>query len=170
MHGTEGRATEHPSWCLRAQSRAVAWHEDSTSSSASRLSFHVLTALRKVVQLTSLRPAADQFCALLSIALKAELQAGKMKTVKPFSKTCYSENLILDSSPVADKEREDGSLIDGGEKAGEGGAPAFHGGLGLKFKFPGDPKKYVPHLLVGMELTLLEASRGVQDEAMDELF
>jgi hypothetical protein len=77
------------------------------------------------------------------MALKAELQAGKMKTVKPFSKTCYSENLVLDSSPVADKEREDGSLIDGGDKAGEGDAPAFHGGLGLRFKFPGDPKKYV---------------------------
>jgi hypothetical protein len=75
------------------------------------------------------------------MALKAELQAGKMKVVKPFSKTCYSENLVLDSSPVADKEREDGSLIDGGENAGDGDEPAFHGGLGLKFKFPGDPKK-----------------------------
>jgi hypothetical protein len=77
------------------------------------------------------------------MALKADLQAGKMKTVKPFSKTCYSENLVVDSSPVADKEREDGSLIDGGDKAGQGDAPAFHGGLGLKFKFPGDPRKYV---------------------------
>jgi hypothetical protein len=77
------------------------------------------------------------------VALKAELQAGKMKSVKPFSKTCYSENLVPDSSPVADKEREDGSLIDNGEKAGEGNAPVSHGGLGLKFKFPGDPKKYV---------------------------
>ena len=74
-----------------------------------------------------------------------------MKSVKPFSKTCYSENLVLDSSPVADKEREDGSLIDGGEKAGEGNAPGFHGGLGLKFKFPGDPKKYVVCLLPGIE-------------------
>ena len=132
--------------------------------------YYELTALRKTVQLTSLRPAADQFCALLSMALKAELQAGKMKTVKPFSKTCYSENLILESSPVADNEREDGSLIDGGGKAGEGNAPAFHGGLGLKFKFPGDPKKYVPRLILGIELTLVEASRGVQDEAMDKLF
>lgn len=104
------------------------------------------------------------------MSLKAELQAGKMKTVKPFAKTCYSENLVLDSSPVADKEREDGSLIDSGEKAGEGNAPVFHGGLGLKFKFPGDPKKYVARLLLGMELTALEAPRGVQDEAMDELF
>jgi hypothetical protein len=104
------------------------------------------------------------------MALKAELQAGKMKTVKPFSKTCYSENLILESSPVADNEREDGSLIDGGGKVGEGNAPAFHGGLGLKFKFPGDPKKYVPRLFLGIELTLVEASRGVQDEALDKLF
>jgi len=108
--------------------------------------------------LTSLRPAADQFCGLLSLALKAELKAGKMKSVKPFCRTCYSENLVLESSPVADKEREDGSLIDGGDKAGEGDAPAFHGGLGLKFKFPGDPKKYVSCPLLGIELTLLEAS------------
>jgi len=103
------------------------------------------------------------------MALKAELQAGKMKSVKPFSKTCYSENLVLDTSPVADKEREDGSLIDSDEKAGEGNAPVFHGGLGLKFKFPGDPKKYVARLLPGIRLTALEASRGVQDEAMDKL-
>lgn len=108
--------------------------------------------------MTSLRPAADQFCGLLSLALKSELKAGKMKSVKPFSRTCYSENLVLESSPVADKEREDGSLIDGGDKAGEGDAPAFHGGLGLKFKFPGDPKKYVSRPLLGKELTLLEAS------------
>ncbi len=92
-----------------------------------------------------------------------------MKSVKPFSKTCYSENLVLDSSPVADKEREDGSLIDGGEKVGEGNAPVFHGGLGLKFKFPGDPKKYVARLLLSKELTLLEASGGVQDETLDKL-
>jgi hypothetical protein len=129
-----------------------------------------LIAFWKVVQLTSLRPVADQFCGLLSMALKAELQAGKMKTVKPFSRTCYSENLVLESSPVADKEREDGSLIDGGQKAGEGDAPAFHGGLGLKFKFPGDPKKYVLHPLLGMKLTLSETSRGVQDQVMDDLF
>lgn len=129
----------------------------------------------QVVQLTSLRPAADQFCALLSAALKAELQAGKMKSVKPFSKTCYSENLVLDASPVADKEREDGSLIDGGEKtaAGEGQSPAFHGGLGLRFKFPGDPKKYVATPATpGDRKThiFMEASRGVENETMDELF
>jgi len=121
------------------------------------------TVTLKVVQLTSLRPAADQFCAQLSMALKAELQAGKMKTVKPFAKTCYSENLVLESSPVADKEREDGSLIDDGERAGDGNAPAFHGGLGLRFKFPGDPKKYVLRLILNNKLTVSEASRGVQN-------
>ncbi|KAH9175935.1 TBC-domain-containing protein [Lactarius sanguifluus] len=105
------------------------------------LSLLLWHGMKIVVQLTSLRPAADHFCAVLSTALKAELQAGKMKSVKPFSKTCYSENLVLDTSPVADNEREDGSLIDGGEKTGEGHTPAFHGGLGLRFKFPGDPKK-----------------------------
>jgi hypothetical protein len=99
----------------------------------------------------------------LSTALKAELQAGKMKTVKPFAKTCYSENLVLDSSPVADNEREDGSLIDGGEKTADGHTTAFHGGLGLRFKFPGDPKKYVCAAACSWitKLTLLEAERGV---------
>lgn len=71
------------------------------------------------------------------MALNAELQA----FVEPFSKACYSENVVLDSSPVADKEREDGSLIDSGRKGREGNALAFYGGgSGLEFKFPGDPR------------------------------
>ncbi|KZP13221.1 TBC-domain-containing protein [Athelia psychrophila] len=94
-----------------------------------------------IVQLTSLRPSADAFCALLRNALKAELQRGQMKAVKSFVKTCYSEALVPDESSVGDNEREDGSLISE-EKAG---APpretTYHGGLGLKYKFPGDPKK-----------------------------
>ena len=64
-----------------------------------------------------------------------------MKHVKRFAKTCYSEILVTGSSPVAEGEREDGSLIEGGDKVGEGDQAVFHGGLGLKFKFPGDPKK-----------------------------
>ncbi|EIM86543.1 TBC-domain-containing protein [Stereum hirsutum FP-91666 SS1] len=106
------------------------------------LSLSLWHSMKIVVQLTSLRPTADLFCSLLRDALKVELQAGRMKAVKGFAKTCYSENLVAESSPVAENEREDGSLIDGGEKDGEGtrGHP-FHGGLGLKFKFPGDPKK-----------------------------
>ncbi|KAG6902022.1 hypothetical protein C0995_005355 [Termitomyces sp. Mi166 len=94
-----------------------------------------------IVQLTSLRSTADQFCSLLRDALKIELQRGQMKLVKPFVKTCYSETLISDSSSVADNEREDGSLI---SEEKENAAPretTYHGGLGLRFKFPGDPKK-----------------------------
>ena len=168
MHGAESRATERSRRYLRAQFVTVARHEDSACLLESHR-FLRLTVPLKVVQLTSLRPAADQFCAILSTALRAELQAGNMKNVKPFSKTCYSENLVLDTSPVADNEREDGSLIDGGEKTGEGHTPAFHGGLGLRFKFPGDPKKYVLRLLLDNKLTISEASRGVQNETMDEL-
>ncbi|KAH0582404.1 hypothetical protein H2248_010348 [Termitomyces sp. 'cryptogamus'] len=94
-----------------------------------------------IVQLTSLRTTADLFCSLLRDALKIELQRGQMKLVKPFVKTCYSEALVSDSSSVADNEREDGSLI---SEEKENAAPresTYHGGLGLRFKFPGDPKK-----------------------------
>lgn len=94
------------------------------------------------MQLTSLRPTADLFCALLRDALKVELQKGQMKLVKGFVKSCYSEVLVPDSSTAGENEREDGSLIN---TEGEGSAQeiSYHGGLGLKFKFPGDPKKYV---------------------------
>jgi hypothetical protein len=65
-----------------------------------------------------------------------------MKFVKNFVKTCYSEVLITDSSTAGENEREDGSLImvdkDGGSKEPD---ITYHGGLGLKFRFPGDPKK-----------------------------
>lgn len=102
---------------------------------------NILTPLWQIVQLTSLRPTADAFCALLREALKAELQRGQMKAVKGFVKTCYSETLISMTSSVAEHEREDGSLISGNK---EGTLPPevdFHGGLGLRFRFPGDPKK-----------------------------
>lgn len=83
------------------------------------------------------------FCSLLRDALKAELQRGQMKAVKAFVKTCYSEALVPTESSVADNEREDGSLISE-EKEGSGlRETTYHGGLGLKFKFPGDPKKCV---------------------------
>lgn len=61
--------------------------------------------------------------------------------VRNFAKTCYSEVLVTDSS-TGENEREDGSLItedkDGASKESE---ITYHGGLGLKFRFPGDPKK-----------------------------
>ncbi|KAJ2923599.1 hypothetical protein H1R20_g13497, partial [Candolleomyces eurysporus] len=94
--------------------------------------------LKLVVQLTSLRPTADLFCSLLKDALKIELQKGQMKLVKTFVKTCYSEVLVNGSSSAPENEREDGSLDDQVPNSEE---IAYHGGLGLKFKFPGDPKK-----------------------------
>jgi hypothetical protein len=104
------------------------------------LSLSTWHGMKIIVQLTSLRPTADQFCALLRDALKVELQRGQMKQVKGFVQTCYSEVLVSDSPTVqAENEREDGSLI-AAEKDGISHLN-FHGGLGLKFKFPGDPKK-----------------------------
>lgn len=96
-----------------------------------------------MVQLTSLRPSADAFCAILRDSLKVELQKGQMKAVKTFVKTCYSEALISTSSNVADNEREDGSLISEETDGTHVREHQYHGGLGLRFKFPGDPKKCV---------------------------
>lgn len=104
------------------------------------LSLSTWHGMKIIVQLTSLRPTADLFCSLLREALKAELQRGQMKAVKGFVKTCYSEGLVS-LSGISDNEREDGSLI---TETKEGCPPPeteFHGGLGLQFKFPGDPKK-----------------------------
>jgi TBC1 domain family member 8/9 len=95
----------------------------------------------QIVQLTSLRPTADLFCSLLRDALKVELQSGQMKAVKNFVKTCYSEALVPTTSSVADNEREDGSLISEETQGSPPRETTYHGGLGLRFKFPGDPKK-----------------------------
>ncbi len=75
-----------------------------------------------------------------------ELQRGQMKAVKGFVKTCYSEALVPTTSSVADQEREDGSLISQEKEHPEPRETIYHGGLGLRFKFPGDPKKYVSYL------------------------
>lgn len=65
-----------------------------------------------------------------------------MKLVRNFSKTCYSEGLVSDSSSPVDNEREDGSLItENKDGVARGPEVNYHGGLGLKFRFPGDPKK-----------------------------
>ena len=92
-----------------------------------------------MVQLTSLRPTADLFCSLLRDALKAELQRGQMKAVKGFVKTCYSEILVsstgLEEGKDAAGNKADLDLTDP--------ESLYLGGLGLKFKFPGDPKKCV---------------------------
>ncbi|CAL1715268.1 unnamed protein product [Somion occarium] len=101
------------------------------------LSLSLWHGMKIVVQLTSLRPTADLFCALLRDALKAELQRGQMKAVKGFVKTCYSEVLVAssgDDSKDSAASKADGDVSDSSESM-------YLGGLGLKFKFPGDPKK-----------------------------
>ncbi|KAI3598517.1 gtpase activating protein [Moniliophthora roreri] len=87
-----------------------------------------------IVQLTSLRPTADLFCSLLRDALKLELQRGMMKQVKGFVKTCYSEVLVSSSSTETEKDAA-------AEEKDNAEESTYHGGLGLRFKFPGDPKK-----------------------------
>ncbi|KAF9449409.1 TBC-domain-containing protein [Macrolepiota fuliginosa MF-IS2] len=92
--------------------------------------------MKIIVQLTSLRPTADLFCSLLRDGLKIELQKGQMKAVKGFTKTCFSESLIAEPA-VADGEDAAATSAEKDASA----EIAYHGGLGLKFKFPGDPKK-----------------------------
>ena len=92
------------------------------------------------MQLTALRPSADLFCAYLRDGLKHQLQQGQMKAMRGFVKTCYSEELL--SSTGGDSEKADSSfVIDDASSETPKAEQTFHGGLGLKFKFPGDPKK-----------------------------
>lgn len=79
-----------------------------------------------------------------------------MKLVKPFVKTCYSEFLLAqdestsvspvdgDGNPNPNPEQGEKKEDQAGEagEGGEGSEPPYLGGLGLKYKFPGDPKKY----------------------------
>jgi hypothetical protein len=120
------------------------------------------------VQLTSLRPTADAFCTLLRDALKIELQKGQMKTVRGFAKTCFSESLITEPATAENEERAGtSSATDGGDEI------TYHGGLGLKFKFPGDPKKCAlsPILDRFMVLTSTchKTTRSIKTQIMDSL-
>lgn len=100
------------------------------------LSLSLWHGVKIVVQLTSLRPTADLFCSLLRDSLKVELTRGRMKSVKSFVKSCYSEVLVM----TAENEEKDGAAAKA-EDGGPANESIYHGGLGLKFKFPGDPKK-----------------------------
>lgn len=95
----------------------------------------------QIVQLTALRPTADLFCAYLRDGLKTQLQQGQMRAMKVFVKTCYSEGLLAAAGESVDEK----ALPVGDESAGalskDDAEPTYHGGLGLRFKFPGDPKK-----------------------------
>jgi len=65
-----------------------------------------------------------------------------MKALKAFVKTCYSESLAATPSSMSAsmiKEQDQDENKD--SKAADGDQPAYHAGLGHRFKFPGDPKK-----------------------------
>lgn len=64
-----------------------------------------------------------------------------MKLVKGFVKTCYSELLV--SNATAPEGGDEKAEAKAAESTQEGSAfdSMYLGGLGLKFKFPGDPKK-----------------------------
>ncbi|KZT70826.1 TBC-domain-containing protein [Daedalea quercina L-15889] len=100
------------------------------------LSLSLYHGMKFVIHITSLRPTADLFCSLLRDALKVELQRGRMKLVKSFVKTCYSEVLVA-STENEEKEAEAAKTDDNSSSS----ESSYLGGLGLKFKFPGDPKK-----------------------------
>lgn len=70
-----------------------------------------------------------------------------MKSVKGFVKTCYSEVLVSGSAFTPSDEKDEHS-------ASEASESSYHGGLGLRFKFPGDPKKCVVAILTSSKPVL----------------
>ena len=64
-----------------------------------------------------------------------------MKLVKGFVKTCYSELLVSNATaPDGVDEKAEAKAAEGTQE-GSASDSMYLGGLGLKFKFPGDPKK-----------------------------
>jgi hypothetical protein len=61
-----------------------------------------------------------------------------MKVVKTFVKTCYSESLVASSTSTIKEQDQD---EDRDSKTIDENQPAYHTGLGHRFRFPGDPKK-----------------------------
>lgn len=62
-----------------------------------------------------------------------------MKAVKTFVQTCYSEILISAANAEADDKGGMATKMDA--MPGSDPNSAYLGGLGLKFKFPGDARK-----------------------------
>jgi hypothetical protein len=149
-----------------SQSVVVAQHENRTCI-RDNVS-HTSTLIRpitstQVVQLTSLRPTADLFCSLLRDALKAELNRGQMKAVKSFIQTCYSETLLASV---------EGDEKDGGPKVDTSSSESLYlGGLGLRFKYPGDPRKYVhaTSAIREAQLDIMQAKGSIENETLDYL-
>lgn len=91
-----------------------------------------------------------------------------MRAVKGFAKTCFSESLIAESSGA---DGDEGGVGEGGTS--EENEVLYHGGLGLKFKFPGDPKKYVCYRSFSYSRPLsqyrTQATRSIKAQVMDNL-
>lgn len=115
----------------------------------------------QVLQLNSLRPTNDAFCAVLRTRLKANLPL--MKSLKPFSRTFFSEWYLSPERELEvgmeKKQKEEvnvGELISFDDDKGKGRAleeelewttkmgtgAGYHGGLGQLFRYPGDARKY----------------------------
>ncbi|GAA5849918.1 hypothetical protein JCM8547_000954 [Rhodosporidiobolus lusitaniae] len=131
--------------------------QEGTAVGAFALALTLFHGLRIVVQLNSLRPTNDQFCANLRVRLKAALPM--MKSLKPFANTFFSEWFLSPEREQEEmKKKEQDSKVaelisfdekgkgkevgDDREWTTERGIDAgFHTGLGMIFKFPGDPRK-----------------------------
>ncbi|GAA5937064.1 hypothetical protein JCM1841_002790 [Sporobolomyces salmonicolor] len=132
--------------------------QDGTVVGAFALALTLFHGLRIIVQLNSLRPTNDQFCQHLRARLKASLPL--MKALKPFSHTFFSEWFLSpereeDERKKTEQDAKVGELISFDEKGkGKeeieevrewttewGTEEGFHAGLGMIFKYPGDPRK-----------------------------
>ena len=90
----------------------------------------------QILQLNSMRQSCDNFCALLRTRLKASLPL--MKSLKPFAKTFYSEDIMLYGEEKAEAVEKEPVLIEVEQKSGEemmewttgeGTGKGYHGGL-----------------------------------------
>ncbi|BGP28952.1 hypothetical protein JCM10296v2_000688 [Rhodotorula toruloides] len=129
--------------------------QEGTAVGAFALGLTLFHGLRIIVQLNSLRPTNDAFCANLRVRLKASLPL--MKTLKPFANTFFSEWFLSPDREDEERRKKDeenkvAELISFDEKGKgkeddepwttESGIDGrFHAGLGMIFKYPGDPRK-----------------------------
>lgn len=91
-----------------------------------------------------------------------------MKAVKGFVKTCYSELLVANATAPDNGDEKAGDASKTDDTTGDS---MYLGGLGLKFKFPGDPKKWVISNFNSCVRTLIvgKAEGSFKNEAVDQL-
>ncbi|CAD6923061.1 unnamed protein product [Tilletia controversa] len=139
-----------PLYCVRRVERLNAQR-----TAVFALGIVVWHGMKIIVQLNALSTQCEAFCSLLRDSLRAQL--GVMKTLKHFVESCYSEWLIkpddvkvkaIAAATAAVRETggagfvdQDGpgeplTFTDDGKTVGK-----YHAGLGVTFKFPGDPRK-----------------------------